>query len=1435
MKQAASETGGYFTQINPDEDIAWRGFELVSTLAAPRLLDVKVRDTNDKLAFLNFADSVVHGEEVAVVARFDENLELPESLTITGTLGGKLFRQIVEVEDVRKQAEYLPRSWAKLEIDRLIALGAEQNKDEIISLSKAMYVMSPFTSLLVLENEAMYEQFKVDRGRKDHWALYDCPETIEVVREPLPQGPRQDELKKKEQTPTKPSVDQILKGILVRMPRQFTPGDRKSLSGGRTYTAWWLARQPYGPDVILPKILQALNEDTSIEFVETPLEDVIDTISDLHRIPVVIDKVALKEIGIDPDTPITRNLKNVSLGSALPLLLKELDLTCAIQDDVLVITTNDGLSKNLTNAYSVGDLVFPLNRIYTWPDYGIHHWDDGIMARFDESYDAVDYQNMFLAMVPAGTRSNGIIPSFDRPALRNYWFRGPVRTTWHKSHILNLNTVTDLQVFPSNGQQSGAQVWEALRTKRLKYRSVDLAQSGQFNGAWNFIMARTGGGSVHFVPNAIDRYVYQRLATGFEQHRAPQGNQLLRRLFFDVNGNGTLPYLWDVDNDGDSVMDFNVDGYLDLYVTNPNWFWEMNAFFRKIRPGNVVVDGRIRLIDRDFPGRYDWITNLASNEPPVAPQLLYERPRVATTRDTFTDLLAYAPGMNTMWADVIDLLERESELGTRVKLGAVDEKARLLIGRARRRGWQRVSLAAAGGKDVAVDIDGSGRFRYRRLTSYGLIEDVICDGKALWHLYPEIGVGAKRQLGRHHRALANSIAPWMTPPVEDLSRGADVRLVSPNTVAIIPHVSEKLRDNKPNSLPVAMHLTYSNDGRLIARRWVNVDDGKILAKVIFGNDGVVQWFDGDGKQIGKREFQIADSDGVDLSPDTEQLVILPLPYRRIVPSEVSDKEALFAKLSDEEFLHLLADKVARRSSDVREMIEQRFFAKEDHRSGFYTLILACGHSLRRNHSDQATDDQRAVDDVLKHHPDSPLAHHFSRHVHGGAEIHDAIGDGFLRQLNDLENMQDDGVRETLRVWLRHTNSDPAEVPDEVARLLHFAETCDSPVFAWMALQPLLDASNSVAASRNLLPVIEVLAKRFPQNYAIRYELASRLSKIGKPKRATDVFLDLYEEALEQKRLPPISNRFVAALRSVDAERWTDLIEKACSSMIDSSETTPAVLLAWQCYQLGERDLSRQLLTKVLRHTPKKQKLATSVLATQFLWATKQYVRAEQIVKLLLDEDQFAKMPQLWNLGMQLARQQGKTALALARQQRLTELRFEMIDGTVDVNVVRQQYGDLLDGYKKLADAVSSLDAEPSVGFLARIVRAADSWRSLDVDPTIASQKAAEVLRTIGAEELAWDYLTTPLARKPNEASPWLDLAVNLLQQGEINLASRAYKAAFDAEATNAQILWDHSKMLRDNGRVEHGEHLLRQLDKGSWQPRFQRIQNAARKILAESN
>src|SRR5262249_48631003 len=155
MKAAAERTGGHFTQINPDEPLAWRSFDLLATLNTPRLLELRGVDDAERVPFLCDAASLAPGEAGRGLARINgKKGKLPETVTISGKLDGKPFVRHLSVKGVAEGAGYLPRTWAKLEIDRLLADDAAKHKNKIIELSKAMYVMSPYTSLLVLETEA---------------------------------------------------------------------------------------------------------------------------------------------------------------------------------------------------------------------------------------------------------------------------------------------------------------------------------------------------------------------------------------------------------------------------------------------------------------------------------------------------------------------------------------------------------------------------------------------------------------------------------------------------------------------------------------------------------------------------------------------------------------------------------------------------------------------------------------------------------------------------------------------------------------------------------------------------------------------------------------------------------------------------------------------------------------------------------------------------------------------------------------------------------------------------------------------------------------------------------------------------------------------------------------------------------------------------------
>jgi tetratricopeptide (TPR) repeat protein len=109
------------------------------------------------------------------------------------------------------------------------------------------------------------------------------------------------------------------------------------------------------------KIQDALKSPTQLEFIETPLSDVIDYLKDYHGIEIQLDNKALSDVGIGSDTPVTKNLKGITLRSAMRLMLRELNLTYIIKDEVLLITTPEEAETQLsTKVYPVADLVIPV-------------------------------------------------------------------------------------------------------------------------------------------------------------------------------------------------------------------------------------------------------------------------------------------------------------------------------------------------------------------------------------------------------------------------------------------------------------------------------------------------------------------------------------------------------------------------------------------------------------------------------------------------------------------------------------------------------------------------------------------------------------------------------------------------------------------------------------------------------------------------------------------------------------------------------------------------------------------------------------------------------------------------------------------------------------------------------------------------------------------
>lgn len=109
------------------------------------------------------------------------------------------------------------------------------------------------------------------------------------------------------------------------------------------------------------RILKALSEETEVEFVDMPLKEAIDFLKNYHDIQIWVDEVKLTDAGIGVDTPVTLQLTQITLRSALKLLLEPQGLTYLIEDEVMKITTIEEADLKLTvRVYPVADLVVPI-------------------------------------------------------------------------------------------------------------------------------------------------------------------------------------------------------------------------------------------------------------------------------------------------------------------------------------------------------------------------------------------------------------------------------------------------------------------------------------------------------------------------------------------------------------------------------------------------------------------------------------------------------------------------------------------------------------------------------------------------------------------------------------------------------------------------------------------------------------------------------------------------------------------------------------------------------------------------------------------------------------------------------------------------------------------------------------------------------------------
>ena len=1457
--------------------MAWRAFELGSALNTPRLMNIHVDPDAGQGEFLAIKDWVEHGQEFCAVAQLKPGHPDIKSVTVSGSVGGKAYRRTIPVENVEDNAEYLPRTWARLAIDDMLADNAEENKSRIIELSKSMYVMSPFTSLLVLENDEMYGQYNVDRGRKDHWALYPCPAKIEVVHEPL-HGPQPPVIAETGDDPVKPSIAEVLKTLLVRAPYfdSVTVVDVNQLPTFSFTTSSTTVSVPDGGTVLLGGIKRRADTNgngvpmlRNLPYVNRLFRNVGNGRERRSLMLMVTPRIIIQEeeeetLGIEIDGSVIRrgfgNVRDNDGDAALADFDSLIELiTSTIAPDTWDEVGGPGVIEpfptNLSLAISQtqqvhGQIVREFNRLQS----GVDSADDPFGDPFDDPF-----------MRHAAFDLVGDLPTAEE--VRH--FIGP------GSH--NINTITDSNVWTAitagrDGYVSHkgivpagslfVELFEAPKQRVLP----QLDERGEFKYEQQPLKDVVADLELrHGVPIEINRMTIEESGIKLDAPITLNDSEItLRSALNQILAQLDLTYF------------ITTNG---LQITTPEdmenrlvWrnydFDEVLLLIARGR-SNATAEVGFALNDPRRANRWAQILNQRIAQGSEQPNLLYPPTGTVGHRRSHRRLVAFAPATGTTSADVSAVMDAEASLEDRPKLGEIDQRARELINAARGWGWRLIKLRDADDRVIfEVTMDGQGRLWFDHRTEHGLRETVVCDGETLRHFYPELGLGTTRQMSRFHRADLAQLVPWLLPTVEDLAVGADLRLIGPRTIAIAPHgIRVKDAEGQPHPY-FRIHLEFAEDARLAERRLVEMPSGKTILSVAYSADGTVRWFDGDNEQLDEFHIAFEKTDAPDLQPDTEALVVLPMPVRSrdhvyktakeassqtektaektdalaAIASDEQNRAKDPARWSEEDVLRLLATNHLHDAAELRDVIGRRFFARGDRRIGFYTLLVSSGQRWDVDQRVQLDDGTTTQMDPLADHPNSTLARYLDCQLRqtrfdSRTAMQEAgeSSDGFVLQLAQYRQL-------AARWSLPSGPPDDAETRRrELDELFGLLSQCDSPKFAYTLLRRLQRRYGDSQPHGRIAKALIEIEKQGMISYAVKYELARSLAATGEKEKARSLFTQLYREALNEGVLPPIDQAFSAAIQESDSPFESDeneekglsgLMRGACAELVQRKQRPLAIVLAWQCRQLGEATLGDMLVGQTLTGVPQDEQLGTTLAALEYLTEAGNHDRADALLKALLSNQPFAESPTLLRLASRVARDGGRLARSASHLDRAMDLEYESLPDSYNVEQIRQRYGQLFASYRELAQIVASPESDAPLGLVTRVIKAADRWRSLDTDVTAACNEAASVLSELGKEELAWDYLTTPLADKPNEAVAWLNLAQTLRGDGKLELAYRAYETAYEAEPTNAQILWDHAQLLEQSGRTKRARALYQQIANSEWQPRFNQIKHQAERLKA---
>jgi len=169
LRGIAAAGQGSVRTIGGEQTPATVARELLNEIAQPGLRNLHVEFRGLKVAavYPEQLPNVPAGTQQILVGRYlasggDQHGEV----IVTGTRGSEKVRYAAKValKGAEEGNSFIPRLWARSHLDQLLRQGtSDAVRDEIIAMSEEFHIITPYTSLLVLETDADRERFGVKR------------------------------------------------------------------------------------------------------------------------------------------------------------------------------------------------------------------------------------------------------------------------------------------------------------------------------------------------------------------------------------------------------------------------------------------------------------------------------------------------------------------------------------------------------------------------------------------------------------------------------------------------------------------------------------------------------------------------------------------------------------------------------------------------------------------------------------------------------------------------------------------------------------------------------------------------------------------------------------------------------------------------------------------------------------------------------------------------------------------------------------------------------------------------------------------------------------------------------------------------------------------------------------------------------------------------